>query len=178
MNLFSQMPRKFVMTVGTIMFCLLLVACGSANTGSTSNTPTTGGNGGKSCKKVGVLLPETATSARWDGNDRPLLLKDIPTSLPGATVDYNNAQGSADTQLSQAEADLTKGDCILVVAPVDATASAQIVAKAKAQGVPVIAYDRLIQSKDLAYYRSEEHTSELQSPDHLVCRLLLEKKKK
>src|SRR5438552_6405355 len=25
--------------------------------------------------------------------------------------------------------------------------------------------------------RSEEHTSELQSPDHLVCRLLLEKKK-
>src|SRR5258708_31095274 len=28
--------------------------------------------------------------------------------------------------------------------------------------------------KDL---RSEEHTSELQSPDHLVCRLLLEKKK-
>src|SRR5207244_12657389 len=28
------------------------------------------------------------------------------------------------------------------------------------------------------YDRSEEHTSELQSPDHLVCRLLLEKKKK
>src|SRR5438552_11868926 len=28
-----------------------------------------------------------------------------------------------------------------------------------------------------AKYRSEEHTSELQSPDHLVCRLLLEKKK-
>src|SRR5258708_24184533 len=26
------------------------------------------------------------------------------------------------------------------------------------------------------YYRTEEHTSELQSPDHLVCRLLLEKK--
>src|SRR5947208_9924105 len=29
-----------------------------------------------------------------------------------------------------------------------------------------------------AALRSEEHTSELQSPDHLVCRLLLEKKKK
>src|SRR5258708_29535334 len=29
-----------------------------------------------------------------------------------------------------------------------------------------------------AIKRSEEHTSELQSPDHLVCRLLLEKKKK
>src|SRR5258708_25916112 len=30
----------------------------------------------------------------------------------------------------------------------------------------------------VASARSEEHTSELQSPDHLVCRLLLEKKKK
>src|SRR5258708_27722582 len=30
----------------------------------------------------------------------------------------------------------------------------------------------------MALMRSEEHTSELQSPDHLVCRLLLEKKKK
>src|SRR5690348_17679855 len=30
----------------------------------------------------------------------------------------------------------------------------------------------------LADHRSEEHTSELQSPVHLVCRLLLEKKKK
>src|SRR5258708_31856172 len=29
----------------------------------------------------------------------------------------------------------------------------------------------------LLFLRSEEHTSELQSPDHLVCRLLLEKKK-
>src|SRR5258708_27720589 len=29
----------------------------------------------------------------------------------------------------------------------------------------------------VAFARSEEHTSELQSPDHLVCRLLLEKKK-
>src|SRR5947208_8730797 len=30
---------------------------------------------------------------------------------------------------------------------------------------------------ELRAARSEEHTSELQSPDHLVCRLLLEKKK-
>src|SRR5258708_36644353 len=33
-------------------------------------------------------------------------------------------------------------------------------------------------STDETIIRSEEHTSELQSPDHLVCRLLLEKKKK
>src|SRR5258708_23548627 len=32
-------------------------------------------------------------------------------------------------------------------------------------------------AREVALERSEEHTSELQSPDHLVCRLLLEKKK-
>src|SRR5258708_24573605 len=42
---------------------------------------------------------------------------------------------------------------------------------------------RLVQARapewsQAAVRRSEEHTSELQSPDHLVCRLLLEKKKK
>src|SRR5258708_26812723 len=43
-------------------------------------------------------------------------------------------------------------------------------------------YDGDVQSDTVAQgfglHRSEEHTSELQSPDHLVCRLLLEKKKK
>src|SRR5258708_30619978 len=37
---------------------------------------------------------------------------------------------------------------------------------------------RLTADDDTGKKRSEEHTSELQSPDHLVCRLLLEKKKK
>src|SRR5258708_9152588 len=37
---------------------------------------------------------------------------------------------------------------------------------------------RPIEPRDQRAQRSEEHTSELQSPDHLVCRLLLEKKKK
>ena len=158
MNLFTQMPRKFAMTVGTIMFCLLLVACGSTNTGSTSNTPTTSGNNGKGCKKVGVLLPETATSARWDSKDRPLLQQDIPQVLSGATVDYTNAQGNADLQQTQAQADLTRGDCILVVAASDSIKSAAIVSAAQAKGVPVIAYDRLIYSNTLNYYVSFDNT--------------------
>src|SRR5207244_10980391 len=37
---------------------------------------------------------------------------------------------------------------------------------------------RWVHRAALSGTRSEEHTSELQSPDHLVCRLLLEKKKK
>jgi len=104
--------------------------------------------------KVGVLLPETATSARWDNNDRPALQADIPAQLPGATVLYNNAQGSADTQQTQAQADLTSGACILVLAPVDSVKAAAIVSAAKAKGVPVISYDRLIWSNDTNYYVS------------------------
>src|SRR5438552_13617679 len=41
-----------------------------------------------------------------------------------------------------------------------------------------IATDRKLALRMCSPIRSEEHTSELQSPDHLVCRLLLEKKKK
>src|SRR5258708_35732914 len=37
---------------------------------------------------------------------------------------------------------------------------------------------KIEEQPQMDWYRSEEHTSELQSPDHLVCRLLLEKKKK
>src|SRR5258708_22041118 len=37
--------------------------------------------------------------------------------------------------------------------------------------------DQLVVAVERLAERSEEHTSELQSPDHIVCRLLLEKKK-
>lgn len=154
----TRQRKPFIIFVGVMALALVLAACGSANTGSGSGTPTTGGNNGKGCKKVGVLLPETATSARWDSYDRPLLEKYIAQQLPGASIAYNNAEGSAPTQQNQAEADLTNGDCILVVAPVDSQASVAIVAKAKSQGVPVIAYDRLIYSNDLNYYVSFDNT--------------------
>lgn len=162
MNLFDRHRKAFSVMIGILLFALFMTACGSANnsgTGSGSGTTTTGNaNGGKGCKKVGVLLPETASSARWDTYDRPDLINGIKQQLPGATVDYNNAQGSAATQQTQAQADLTKGDCILVVAPSDSIASAAIVSAAKAKGVPVIAYDRLIYSNDLNYYVSFDNT--------------------
>src|SRR2546426_4659180 len=44
-------------------------------------------------------------------------------------------------------------------------------------GVAACGAGTLTSSMPLAYFRSEEHTSELQSPCNLVCRLLLEKKK-
>src|SRR5258708_18303976 len=49
---------------------------------------------------------------------------------------------------------------------------------ARDHGVDVAEEEREeVARRERAEHRSEEHTSELQSPDHLVCRLLLEKKK-
>jgi D-xylose transport system substrate-binding protein len=161
MNLVGK-PRLWGMLIGLTLFSLLLAACGSAaGTGTTTNSapPAAASANGKNCKKVGVLLPETASSARWDSQDRPDLEAAVKQAIPGATVDYNNAQGDADTQATQADADLTNGDCILIIAPSDSQKAAAIVAKAKAKSVPVIAYDRLIYSNDLNYYVSFDNTA-------------------
>jgi D-xylose transport system substrate-binding protein len=108
----------------------------------------------KGCKNVGVLLPESDSSARYEAYDRPLLEQEITKAVPGVTIQYVNANNNSDTQQNQAEAVLTKGACILVVDPQDADKAAVIVQKAKASQVPVISYDRLIQDPDLAYYVS------------------------
>ncbi len=160
------------MVLGIVLISMLLAACGSSagsgtgsSSSSSSGSSSSAAKNGKGCLKVGVLLPETASSARWETQDHPLLYNGIKNALgPTSTVDYNNAQGSASAQLSQAEADLTKGDCILVLAPNDSAAAAPIVTKAKAQGVPVISYDRLTQTKDLSYYVSFDnvHVGQLQ----------------
>lgn len=154
MKLFDRKRKSFSTAFGVILLALLLVACGNSST-TTTTTPS-GPVNGKGCTKVGILLPETASSERWDKQDRPLLIKDIKAALPAGSPepDFNNAGGNNAVQQSQAQADLTKGDCILVVGAHDGAAAAAIVAAAKAKNVPVIAYDRLIQSKDLAYYVS------------------------
>ncbi len=134
-----------------VMGILLLSACDST-IGASGTLPI--GNGGKGCTKVGILLPETASSDRWETKDHPLLIQAVKAAIPNVQIDYTNAHDSSATQLSQAEADLANGDCMLVVGAHDSVAAAAIVTKAKAQNVPVIAYDRLIQSKDVSYYVS------------------------
>lgn len=138
----------FATLLGAVSLLVILAGCGS--TPAANTTPVNG----KDCKQIGVLLPETNSSPRWETYDHPLLVQQITQALPGAKIDYSNANGSSDTQQSQAQADLTKGDCILVVAAHDSSAAASIVTLAKRQHVPVIAYDRLIQSNDLNFYVS------------------------
>src|SRR5256885_9596797 len=54
---------------------------------------------------------------------------------------------------------------------------ARVRARWPAAGTPVPGYFEIAAHRDTQESRSEEHTSELQSPCNLVCRLLLEKKK-
>src|SRR5712692_2060214 len=155
MKLFGQRRKGLTIFISLVLLSLVMAACGAGGGTTPSGGAPAAPVNGKGCTKVGILLPETASSARWESEDHPLLVKDLTAVVgSGGTVDYANAEGNDATQLSQAEADLTKGDCILVLAPHDAAAAAAIVAKAKAQNVPVISYDRLVQSKDLAYYVS------------------------
>ena len=102
---------------------------------------------------VAFLLPENVTP-RWQGSDAPTFTAALKKLVPGVRIDVLNALNDSSKQQSQTEAELTKGAKVLVIAAVDQKAAAVIVNKAKAQGVPVIAYDRLIRNSPLAYYVS------------------------
>src|SRR5258708_23636697 len=70
-----------------------------------------------------------------------------------------------------------------VPAPTGLANSGKLTVAADPTEAPLVYYDHNnrfagFSVELLGEIRSEEHTSELQSPDHLVCRLLLEKKKK
>ncbi len=152
---------KFLPLAGIIAF----TACSNTNTAQNNppnNAATNAANNkavtkfpaAKGCKNIGVLLPESDSSTRYEAYDRPLLEQEIKKAVPGATIQYSNANNDADSQQNQAEAALTKGACILVVDPKDSEKASVIVQRAKASQVPVIAYDRLIQDPDTAYYVS------------------------
>ena len=66
------------------------------------------------------------------------------------------ADNKADKQLSDVEQMLTSNINVLVIAPQEATQAAQMVDKAKAKGIPVISYDRLINSDKIDLYISHQ----------------------
>lgn len=94
---------------------------------------------------VGVLLPDTTTSARYVTFDAPYLKKAFEAAgLSGSQFKIDNAQGSASTMQTQAEADITAGASVLIVDALDSGSGAAIEANAIAKGVKVIDYDRLV----------------------------------
>lgn len=129
-----------------VMFAVVLSA---AFAGGSKEASSSAGAG-----KIALLLPETKTT-RYETADRPDFEAKLKAIGPNVQIIYSNANQDANLQLSQAEAALTNGAQVLVLDPVDSAAAAVIADKAKAQGVPVIAYDRLIlNSTGVNYYIS------------------------
>jgi D-xylose transport system substrate-binding protein len=94
---------------------------------------------------IGVLLPDSTTSARYESFDRPYLTKALQTAgLSASDIKIDNAQGSASTMQTQAEADITQGASVLLVDAIDSGSGAAIEANATAKGVKVVDYDRLV----------------------------------
>jgi D-xylose transport system substrate-binding protein len=122
-----------------------------------------GGSSGGGGTKIALLLPENETP-RYESDDRPDFEKAVEEKCEDCEVLYSNAGGDASKQQSQAEAALTQGAEVLVVDPMDAKSAAAIAEKAKAQNVPVVSYDRLIENADIAAYVSyvNEEVGELQ----------------
>ena len=118
-----------------------LAACGD------DDKATDGGTGGDGCV-VGVSW-NNYQEERWAKWDEPALKAAIEAG--GGTYISNDAKSSAETQASNLENLITQGADVLVVLAQDGTAIKPSVASAIAGGVPVIAYDRLIEDEKALY---------------------------
>jgi D-xylose transport system substrate-binding protein len=100
-------------------------------------TATAGGGGGK----VGVILPDSITSKRWENNDRPALDKAFKAA--GLTDDIQNAEGVATKWLQICDAMIGEKVKVLLEVDIDVASATKCIANAHAQGIKVIDYDRL-----------------------------------
>ena len=138
-----------------------LAACGDSDSGSGSSSSSSGGGGGGG-KKIALLLPESKTT-RYETFDRPLFEAAVKKDCADCTIIYSNADQDPAKQQQQAEAALTQGANVLVLDPVDGKAAASVVASAKGQGVPVVAYDRFIAGADYYVSFDNETVGKLQA---------------
>jgi D-xylose transport system substrate-binding protein len=139
---------RFVATsVTAIALTAALAACGEAGGGDDSPD---GEGGGGSAATIGLLLPEDATT-RYESFDRPYIEGKIEELCPDCEVNYANASEDVNQQRQQFDAMLTEGVDAIILDPVDASATASWVEEAEAEGVPVIAYDRLAEGPIDAY---------------------------
>jgi D-xylose transport system substrate-binding protein len=125
-----------------LVFALAGVAagCGGDDNGSTAAATGTSASGGACDKPIWVLLPDSASSPRWESDDRPYFDKAFTTA--GAEHTIVNAEGDAATQQSQAEQAIAAGAGVIVLTSLDTGSGGAIIDSAKAADVQVIEYDR------------------------------------
>jgi D-xylose transport system substrate-binding protein len=167
----SPISRRALAIGGALCALTFAVAaCGSDNNNSTSSS---GGGAsttsGSKAQKVGVLLPDTKSSVRWESFDRPLLQAAFKSA--GVPVTIDNAQGDKSTQQQQAEQLITNGAKVLLLVNLDSGSGAAIEANAASRGVKVIDYDRLTLKGQAAYYVSFDNVKvgELQGQGLVKC---------
>ncbi len=134
-----------------------VVACGDDEPESGSSNQGSGAQEEQTQAKVGVILPDTASSKRWENNDRPLLKEAFDAA--GVESDIQNAQGDKAKFATLADQMLNAGANVLLIVNLDSPSAAAVIAKAKQQGVPVIDYDRLTLGGGASYYVSFDNVA-------------------
>ncbi|WP_424871809.1 sugar ABC transporter substrate-binding protein [Streptomyces sp. SAI-229] len=142
--------RRAAVAIAAGAMAVSLAACGSAaESGDKKDSGESAAKGDDI--KVGLLLPENQT-ARYEKFDKPLIEKKVKelTNNKGEVV-YANAKQDASLQNQQVDTMITNKVDVLIVDAVDSKAIAGSVKKAKDQGIPVVAYDRLAEGPIDAY---------------------------
>lgn len=143
--------RSAALIAGIIMLALIGGACVSG-TQPTSTGSTRKPKGPNEPISIGFSM-DTLKEERWQ-RDKDLVEKRCKEL--GMEVNVQVANGDDSLQIKQAENLLTQGVDVLIVAPHNGEIAAAIVEAAHRQGVPVIAYDRLIKNSDLDLYISHQ----------------------
>ena len=127
-RLFAAMTAAAVLTLGAV---------GAASSAQSGYVP--------------LLLPENV-NPRWESQDAAFFVKHMKALAPDVEVEVLNANNDTATQQRQAEQALSRGAKVLVVIPIDGEAAAVIADMAADEGVPTIAYDRMIQSTNTSFW--------------------------
>lgn len=134
--------KKFVWMLLSILIVssFALAACG----GTATPTETTGGE----TLAVGIVLP-TKDEPRWIQDETRF--KDALQN-EGYSVEILFSQGDSAKEKQNVETLISKGIKVLIICPHDSTAAAASAEAARAAGVKVISYDRLITDTDAVDY--------------------------
>jgi D-xylose transport system substrate-binding protein len=155
------MARRRILTTTALSASLLVAvaACGgnSGNSTASGGSSSASGGGGSAAKgKIGVILPDTVSSPRWESQDRPQL--EAAFKKAGVQYDIQNAQGDAQKMQTIAQQMETGGVTVLAIVNLDNASGAAIERQAKQQGVKTLDYDRLTLGGSADYYVSFDNT--------------------
>ena len=103
---------------------LTLSACSSSDSGSGGGAESGTGAAEAQSGKIGVILPYTKSSVRWETKDRPAL----EAAFKEAGVEYTiqNAEGSADTMATIADGMIADGVTVLAIVNLDSDSGADL----------------------------------------------------